>query len=84
MADKVDNIMEHMLQEFQYYQQEEIFSYKEIKSIVKNRRSHEYNMFRKDATVEFFLDAVNYEKGLWTKKNIRRATMKNKQNKFEF
>lgn len=84
MADKVDNIMEHMLQEFQYYQQEEIFSYREIKSIVKNRRAHEYQMFRKDAAVEYFLDAVNFEKGLWTKKNFRKATMQNKPHKFDF
>lgn len=58
MADKVDNIMEHMLQEFQYYKQHQIFSFKEIKSIVKTRRSQEYQMFRKDASVEFFIDAI--------------------------
>ena len=49
MADKVDNIMEHMLSEFTFYQREELFSNKEIKTIVKLRRSHEYQLYRKDA-----------------------------------
>jgi hypothetical protein len=84
MADKVDNIMEHMLQEFQYYQKEEIFSYREIKNIVKHRRSHEYQLFRKDAHAEFFIDAINYEKSLWTKKNIRKANMEGKPKVFDF
>ena len=30
MADKVENILEHMLTEFDYYQREELFSNKEI------------------------------------------------------
>ena len=84
MADKVDNILEHMLQEFQYYQTNELFRYKEIKEIVKKRRAQEYQMFRKDAEVSFFIDAINYEKGLWTKKNIRKSTIKNKPKKFDF
>ena len=83
MADKVDNIMEHMLPEFEFYQREELFSIKEIKQIVKHRRQDEYLMFRKDAAVEFFIDAINYEKELWSKKNIRKA--KHPKNKrFDF
>jgi hypothetical protein len=31
MADKVDNIMEHMLEEFNFYTREELFSKREIK-----------------------------------------------------
>ena len=31
MADKVDNIMERMLEEFNFYQREELFSKREIK-----------------------------------------------------
>jgi len=64
MADRVDNIMEHMLEEFNFYQIEELFSKKEIKNIVRIRRSHEYQMHRKDAEVPFFIDAINYEKKL--------------------
>ena len=84
MADKVDNIMEHMLQEFQYYHSEDIFSRKEIKAIVKSRRSHEYQMFRKDAQISYFLEAINYEKDLWTKKNIRKNSGEKKLKKFEY
>jgi len=42
MADKVDQIMEHMLEEFNFYKREELFSRKEIKGIVKSRRGQEY------------------------------------------
>jgi hypothetical protein len=34
MADKVDQIMEYMLDEFNFYKKEELFSKKEIKGIV--------------------------------------------------
>ena len=39
MADRVDNIMEHMLEEFNFYQIEELFSKGEIKNIVRLRRA---------------------------------------------
>ena len=42
MADKVENIMERMVDELQYYQKEELFSKREIKKLVKERRNHEY------------------------------------------
>jgi hypothetical protein len=42
MADKVDNVLEHMLQEFNFYQTEELFSNREIKNMVKSRRAQEY------------------------------------------
>jgi hypothetical protein len=42
MADKVENIMEKMMDELTYYQTEEIFSKREIKKIVKQRRNQEY------------------------------------------
>lgn len=84
MADKVENILEHMLQEFNFYQREELFSNREIKSIVKHRRAHEYQMFRKDASAEFFLEAIGYEKQLWTKKNLRKANQVGKSRKFDF
>ena len=64
MADRVDNIMEHMLEEFNFYQIEELFSKGEIKNIVKSRRSQEYQMHRKDADASYFLDAIHYEKKL--------------------
>ena len=62
MADRVDNVLEHMLQEFNFYQTEELFSNREIKSMVKSRRAQEYQMHRKDAQVEYFLEAIEYEK----------------------
>jgi hypothetical protein len=64
MADRVDNIMEHMLEEFNFYQIEELFSKGEIKNIVRIRRSNEYQMHRKDAEVSYFIDAINYERKL--------------------
>jgi|TARA_B110000285_G_C14662063_1_gene396506 hypothetical protein len=72
MADRVDNIMEHMLEEFNFYQIEELFSKGEIKNIVKNRRSYEYQMHRKDAEIPFFIDAIHYEKQLQKTKVIRK------------
>ena len=72
MADKVDNVLEHMLQEFNFYQTEDLFSSREIKNILKNRRAQEYQMHRKDAQVDYFIEAINYEQTLWTKKNQRK------------
>ena len=72
MADRVDNIMEHMLEEFNFYQIEELFSKGEIKNIVRIRRSNEYQMHRKDAEVSYFIDAINYERKLQKTKNIRK------------
>jgi hypothetical protein len=34
--------MEYMLDEFNFYKKEKLFSLKEIRKIVKTRRSHEY------------------------------------------
>lgn len=72
MADKVDAIMEKMLDEFNFYQEEELFSRKEIRNIVNQRREQEYCMQRKDATVPHFLEAIKYENGLWSKKKFRK------------
>ena len=84
MADKVDNVLEHMLQEFNFYQTEDLFSNREIKNILKSRRAQEYQMHRKDAQVEFFIDAINYEQQLWTKKNQRKQKFKGLKKKFDF
>ncbi len=51
-----------MLDEFNFYQQEKLFSTNEIRKIVKARRSHEYQMFRKDAQLIYFIDAIQYER----------------------
>ena len=51
---------------------------------MKHRRSHEYQLYRKDAQVEFFIEAINYEKNLWSKKNIRKANKAVKSKKFDF
>jgi len=37
MADKVDAVMEYMLDEFKFYKQQELFSKHEISRIVKMR-----------------------------------------------
>ena len=84
MADRVDNIMEHMLEEFNFYQIEELFSKGEIKNIVRNRRSQEYQMHRKDADVSYFLDAINYEKKLQKTKVHRKQKFKGQKKKFDF
>eukprot|EP00347_Sterkiella_histriomuscorum_P012065 403370024 len=64
MGDKVDLILEKMTDELQYYLQQELFSKKEVKKIVKERRNQEYKMQRKDATLLFFLDSLQFEKKL--------------------
>jgi hypothetical protein len=61
MADKVENILEKMTDELQYYIKEEIFSKKEVKKIVKERRNSEYKLQRKDANLMFFLDSIKFE-----------------------
>lgn len=82
MADKVDAIMERMLDEFNFYQDEELFSRKEIRNIVNQRREQEYSMQRKDATVPHFLEAIKYENELWSRKKVRKE--KHKGKKFDF
>jgi hypothetical protein len=62
MADKVENILERMTDELSYYIKEELFSKKEVKKIVKERRNSEYKMQRKDASLLFFIDSIKFEK----------------------
>jgi U3 small nucleolar RNA-associated protein 6 len=64
MADKVEAIMEQMTEELQYYLREELFSKREVKRIVKERRNFEYRLQRKDANLLFFLDSIKFEKKL--------------------
>ena len=44
MADKVENILEKMTDELLWYQEESLFSNKQVKKIVKERRNHEYQL----------------------------------------
>ena len=64
MADKVENILERMTDELSYYISEDLFSKREVKKIVKERRNSEYKMQRKDANLLFFLDSIKFEKKL--------------------
>ena len=64
MADKVENILERMTNELSYYIKEELFSKREVKKIVKERRNSEYKMQRKDANLLFFIDSIKFEKQL--------------------
>jgi len=64
MADKVEAVLERMTDELQYYVKEGLFSKKEVKKIVKERRNSEYKLQRKDATLLFFLDSIKFEKQL--------------------
>ena len=75
MADKVEQLMEKMVDELLYYKQEEIFSTKEVRKLVTTRRSHEYQLQRKDADVSFFLDAINYEKKIERVKTTRKKKL---------
>ena len=70
MADKVDSLLEKMVDEFAYYQKETLFSKKEITKIVKQRKKDEYLMQRKDADISMFLEAIQYEQKL---ERIRKA-----------
>jgi uncharacterized protein (UPF0335 family) len=58
MADKVDSLLEKMVDELAYYQKETLFSKKEITRIVKQRKKDEYSMQRKDAYIYMFLEAI--------------------------
>jgi uncharacterized protein (UPF0335 family) len=58
MADKVDSLLEKMVDELAYYQKETLFSKKEITKIVKQRKKDEYSMQRKDADISMFLEAI--------------------------
>ena len=51
-----------MTDELSYYIKEELFSKKEVKKIVKERRNSEYKMQRKDASLLFFIDSIKFEK----------------------
>ena len=64
MADKVETVLEKMTDELQYYLRENLFSKKEVKKIVKERRNAEYKMQRKDASVMFFLESIKFERQL--------------------
>ena len=64
MADKVETVLEKMTDELQYYLRENLFSKKEVKKIVKERRNSEYKMQRKDASVMFFLESIKFERQL--------------------
>ena len=64
MADKVENILERMTDELQYYLREGLFSKKEVKKIVKERRNAEYKLQRKDANLLFFIDSIKFERQL--------------------
>lgn len=64
MADKVEAVLERMTDELQYYIKEGLFSKKEVKKIVKERRNSEYKLQRKDANLLFFLDSIKFEKQL--------------------
>lgn len=64
MADKVEAVLERMTDELQYYVKEGLFSKKEVKKIVKERRNSEYKLQRKDASLLFFLDSIKFEKQL--------------------
>ena len=64
MADKVETVLERMTDELQFYLRENLFSKKEVKKIVKERRNSEYKLQRKDATLLFFLDSIKFERHL--------------------
>lgn len=64
MADRVEAVLERMTDELQYYLREELFSRREVKKIVKERRNAEYKLMRKDASLLFFLDSIKFEQRL--------------------
>jgi aryl carrier-like protein len=64
MADKVENILEKMTDELHFYIKEGLFSKREVKKLVKERRGQEYKLQRKDANLLFFLDSIKFEQKL--------------------
>jgi hypothetical protein len=64
MADKVDTLLEKMTDELLFYQNEGIFTEKEVQKIVKTRSNQEYQLQRKDAQVTYFIDSIGFEKKL--------------------
>lgn len=82
MADKVENVMEKMVDELQYYLSEDLFSKREVKKIVKERRQWEYQLNRKDASLLFFMNSIKFEKQL-DRLRLKRKS-KQQKNKVEF
>jgi len=44
MGDKVEQLMEKMVDELLHYKEEEIFSNTEVRKLVTQRRNHEYQL----------------------------------------
>jgi hypothetical protein len=61
MGDKVEALMEKMVDELLYYREEELFSARQVRKLVHQRRKHEYQLQRKDADLSFFIQAIEYE-----------------------
>jgi len=75
MADKVDSLLEKMTDELLFYQDEGIFTEKEVQKIVKTRRNQEYQLQRKDAQVTYFIDSIGFEKKLDKLKSQRKKQL---------
>jgi len=75
MADRVQQVLEKTVDELQFYIQEDLFSKRQVKKIVKQRREMEYQMMRKDAEVRHFLEAINYEKALEKKRSEKKTKL---------
>ena len=72
-----------MTDELLFYQDEGIFTEKEVQKIVKTRRNQEYQLQRKDAQVTYFIDSIGFEKKL-DKLKLQRKKQLSKTVKVDF
>ena len=61
MADKIQLILEHLIPELDELVKKGIFLKKDVKKIIKKRRTHEYSFEKKDVNINDFYKAIQYE-----------------------
>lgn len=74
MSDRVQLIIENMIPELNIYVKIGIFTKLQIKKIIKKRRDHEFNLLKKDVSINDYKKAIKYEKLLLIRKEkIRKS-----------
>ena len=61
MADKIQLILENLIPELDELVKKGIFLKKDVKKIIKKRRSHEYSFEKKDVNISDYYKAIQYE-----------------------
>ena len=61
MADKIQLILENLIPELDELVKKGIFLKKDVKKIIKKRRTHEYSFEKKDVNISDYYKAIQYE-----------------------